>query len=95
MITSLDHLPLVCDIQTTAKALGRSVSAIEVDLANHRMQPAPIPDISGHKKQRRRWSKFAIEAWLKGGYLEFEQVARRSAKGKPRHFFGKANARIA
>lgn len=94
MITSLDQLPLTCDIETTAKVLGRSVRDIRRDLAENCMEPRPIPVVGRtREKQRRRWSKFAIEAWLKGGYLEFEQAARREAK-KGRHYFGKASAAL-
>lgn len=90
-ITDWTQVPLTADIATTARVLGRSVRSIEEDLARGCMQPAPMPTLgAGRTKQRRQWSKDALQAWLGGGYLRFVQQAQRP---KARHFFGTARAR--
>ncbi len=91
--------PDVCDIRETAALLRRSVTSIEVDLALGVMKPDPLPVLSHTVKGRprrnlkRQWSRFAIEAWLSGGYLQFIQAAaKRSAQAKPaRRYFGSVN----
>jgi hypothetical protein len=86
-------VPLVADITTTARVLNRSVRAINRDLAHGCMVPEPIPCVGrGRVKQRRLWSKDALQAYLGGEYLKFQSAAR---KPKTRHFFGKAIAGLA
>lgn len=96
---------LVVDIETAARILKRSVRDINRDLAAGSMVPEPIPVISGPRKHlRRQWSRDALEAYLKGGYLRFKQQAAvlhqaaktgTTSKQKPRrHYFGAASARM-
>lgn len=91
MITTWDDVPLVCSIEQAARVLDRSVRDIHRDLADGCMVPPPMPVIGrARKHQRRQWSKSALMAFLDGGYLVFEQQARRDQrKGQTRHFFGK------
>lgn len=92
--TSWDQVPLVCDIDTAARVLRRSVTAIERDLAAGCMVPQPMPSVGPKRiKQRRQWSKAALMAHLDGGYLQFVAASQRQQrKGKARHFFGKARS---
>lgn len=100
-VLQLEDAPPVCNIEITAQLLGRSVRAINTDLALGIMQPAPIPvlepSVGPRKKHKsRKWSKFAIEAWLRGEYLAFVRQAAPSASGpKTRKYFGKARAAVA
>lgn len=100
--TRLEDAPLVCNIGEAARLLGRSVRDIESDLELGVMQPPPMPVLSRtvkgkpRKKQRRLWSRFAIEAWLRGEYLQFAQAAVVTRKPAPkparRRYFGSAPA---
>lgn len=96
--TSFEDAPLVCDIKVTAALLGRSVRAINHDLSRGIMQPAPLPALESSvgprkKHKRRQWSRFAIEAWLRGEYLAFVRQAAPTASGpKSRAYFGKGAA---
>lgn len=92
--TTWDAVPLVCDIETTARVLRRSVRDIHRDLAANVMEPAPMPMVNprGRKHQRRLWSKAALQAHLDGGYLVFAQRATNQQL-KRRHFFGSVQKR--
>lgn len=95
-VLQLEDAPPSCNIEITAQLLGRSVRAINADLKLGIMQPAPIPVLESataprKKHKRRQWSKFAIEAWLKGEYLAFVKTAAPARSGPPtRKYFGKA-----
>lgn len=99
-VLQLEDAPPVCNIEITARLLDRSVRAINEDLRRGIMQPAPIPVLESSvgprkKHKRRQWSKFAIEAWLRGEYLAFVRQAAPAAAGpKTRKYFGKAQARV-
>lgn len=93
-VTRIEDAPLSCNVAWTARLLGRSVSDINRDLALGIMQPAPMPDVQSvlhpRKRLRRKWSRFAIEAWLRGGYLEFVQQATPQKKAPGRSYFNSA-----
>lgn len=99
-VLQIEDAPPVCNIEITAQLLDRSVRAINEDLRRGIMQPAPMPVIESSvgprkKHKRRQWSKFAIEAWLKGEYLAFVRQSAPAASGpKGRNYFGKARAAV-
>ncbi len=100
-VLQLEDAPPVCNIEITAQLLGRSVRAINEDLRLGIMQPAPLPVLESStapkkKHKSRKWSKFAIEAWLKGEYLAFvRQAVPATAGPKPRAYFSKARNAVA
>jgi len=76
--TDFAQVPLVCDLKTTARVLGRSVSSIERDLADNAMTPAPMPRRRGSRGAKWQWSKAALQRYLEGGYANFNVVRRRA-----------------
>lgn len=74
--TDWDSVPLVCDITTTARVLGRSRRCIYDDLADGTMLPAPLPRRHDTHGGRWQWSKVALQRYLEGGYLRVVQRKR-------------------
>lgn len=75
--TDFSQVPLVCDITTAARVLGRSVRMIHEDLADDTMTPAPLPRRRAGRGSKWQWSKAALQRYLEGGYAN--QKTRRRA----------------
>lgn len=73
--TSWDDVPLVCNIEETARVLGRSVRQIRRLLHLGMMSPRPMPRCGG-KTSAFLWSKADLQTYLEGGYRKLDSLQR-------------------
>ena len=82
--TSWDQVPLVADIETTARVLNRRLSNIYRALANGTMDPPPMPRTGG---------KTSANRWRKSDLYSFVEERHKPSAWTSRQYFNKARGR--